>query len=82
MGAGGEGGRASSPMSDGLGGRTHMYWCESQCDVTWALIPLPSALAALFPGASLLHTVLFPTRHLSAPKNSEAPFIQRAGRRA
>ena len=39
---------------DGLGGRTHMYWCESQCDVTWALIPLPSALAGILVAVAAL----------------------------
>jgi hypothetical protein len=30
---------------DGLGGRTHLYWCEEPCDVMWALLPLPTTCA-------------------------------------
>ncbi len=32
---------------DGLGGRTHLYWCESKCDVTWALLPIPCAMGGV-----------------------------------
>jgi len=40
---------------DGLGGRTHMYWCEASCDVTWALLPIPCAMGVYLwrsPGCS------------------------------
>ena len=32
---------------DGLGGKTHLYWCEAQCSVMWALLPIPCSVCGI-----------------------------------